>query len=98
MPTKDHRDVPALTPEMTYYLMTGKWATVVRLEGVWAAAQAGLWGNPSIEEVWAAHRRALIAEARRAGFVPAGPDGPSPTGRAFRRWAKRFLSDPAHHC
>ena len=86
---------PSLTDEMHYYLMVGEWATC-GLDGWVAAAQQGLWGNPSIEAVWAAHRVTLEREAKRAGFWAAGPSGPTvPAGPAVERWKARFLAQHA---
>ncbi len=81
---------PTLTPAMTFFLMTGRWADA-RLPGWVSAAQAGLYGEPTPEAVWAEQAESLVSEARAAGFEPYGLTKKRPRGAAVEQWRAAFL-------
>ena len=63
-------EIHQLMPAMRYALVVGEEPTV-RVPGWVALAHAGRFGNPSVAEVWAEHRAAVIAETATYGFAPA---------------------------
>jgi hypothetical protein len=75
--------------------MTGQYANA-RLRGWVAAAQAGLYGEPTPEAVWAAHADDLIAEAKAAGFKPHQLTNRVPSGPGFEQWRTAFLESPRY--
>ena len=79
------------SPAWTYALLVGTPAET-RIAGWVRQAQGGCYGEPDADEIWAQHREALIAEARRHGFEPAQLTGTPPTGVAFEPWRDRFLA------
>jgi hypothetical protein len=95
MVSKRTADEPRITrsPAMTYALMIGEEPTA-RVHGWVALAQAGLYGEPTVEAVWAQaqHRAAVIAEAAAHGFKPHALTGRTPRGAGVERWRKAFLA------
>ncbi len=89
-PAARRRPQPPLTPAMTYWLLVGAWPEG-RVHGWVAAAQAGLYGEPSADEVWQAHGDALIAEAAAVGFEAFWVHKRRPTGPGFETWKTAFL-------
>jgi hypothetical protein len=87
-------DLP-LTPAMTFCLMTGQ-APDVRIRGWVALAQEGQCGEPTLDQVWAAHHETLIAQAKAAGFEPYWLRSREPAGRAFRSWRDAFLREHSY--
>jgi len=85
-----HQTVP-LTPAMQFLLMTGQPADE-RIRGWVTLAQAGMFGSPSVDQVWAAHRDTLIAVAAAHGFQPFRLTHRRPTGAAFEQWRAAFLA------
>jgi hypothetical protein len=74
-----------------FHLLTGEPAQC-RIAGWVAHAQQGLHGQPTLDEVIAAHADALVEEARSAGFEPAFLTKRCPTGAAFEAWKATFLA------
>jgi hypothetical protein len=93
MVSKRTADEPQLprSPAMTYALMVGEEPTA-RVHGWVALAQAGLYGEPTVDAVWAEHRAAVIAEAAAYGFEPHALTGRTPRGAGVERWRKAFLA------
>jgi hypothetical protein len=78
-------------PAIAFFLLTGDHAP--RGVGNWVeAAQVGLYGNPTWEELLEAHADALVAEARAYGFRPHCVTGRRPTGAGFEAWRAEFLA------
>jgi hypothetical protein len=80
-----------LSPAMRYYLLVGAWAPG-RVSGWVALAQAGLYGQPTPQDIWTTHADALIAEAAAAGFDPFAVTKRRPRGPAFEAWQRTFLA------
>jgi hypothetical protein len=87
--------VAPIPPAIRFYLLLGQWPPQ-RCRGWVDLAQAGMFGQPTLEERWATHGELLTAEARQAGFEPAGIHGRLPTGEAVLRWADAFV-DQYHY-
>jgi hypothetical protein len=100
MPKKDHSESPPLDPAMHYLLMMGRLAKVNL--GNWSRVSQALYYpeqyKPTPDEVWLAHGRTLLAEARRAGFQPAWSIGREASGLGARRWALKFLREHRDPC
>ena len=84
-------EIHRLMPAMLYALMVGEEPTV-RVPGWVALAHAGRFGNPSVAEVWAEHRVAVIAEATAHGFEPYELTDRPPQGPGFEAWHEAFLA------
>jgi hypothetical protein len=89
-----HRMVgPAITlpPATVFELVGGPDPSAPRLDGCWEPLLAGLWGEPSLDQVWHQHREALTDMAHAAGFAPYWPTKIRPRGKAFARWRAAFI-------
>jgi hypothetical protein len=90
MPTKQWHDAALPSPSWTFELLTGA-SPGVRLRGWVKMLQAGQFGEPTADQVWAAHGEALTEEAETNGFEPFWLTKKKPTGDAFIAWATAFL-------
>lgn len=79
------------SPAWTLVLLTGQPAPC-RITGWAVQAQAGLYGDPTADQVWEQHREALIAEAQAHEFEPYAHAHRTPTGPGFQRWCEAFLA------
>jgi hypothetical protein len=84
-------DRPALTPAMTFLLMTGEPADV-RLPGWARTSQAGTGDAPEPACVWWWHAGTLTAEARAHGFEAFWLTQRLPEGAGFDAWRAAFLA------
>jgi hypothetical protein len=94
MPRKLRREKVRLaalpSPAWTYALLAGR-DPDCRLHGWVTQAQAGQYGEPTADDIWAQHQEALTDEARAHGFEPFWQTKRRTTGDGFERWSAQFL-------